>query len=350
MTKIDYNENGIGEWSEIKLQCIKKYLGAYTNIMHYGRFPEFYFLDLFASEGICRSRKTDKLMQGSPLISLSVKPSFSRYFFCELDKEKIRVLQNIRDESPLKNKIEIFDGDCNEKVDEMLASIKISTPFIALLDPQAGDLHWSTIEKISKFNKSEILINFPFGMAINRYMPLSEGGDLTVDLKNKLNEIFGNDKWELIYKERIKNSIGPDEARKKYLKLYLTELISLGYKYYAVKDLRNSKNAHLYYLIFGTKNRKGLEKMKDAFVEGEKIRNNLFFKQDLTQKMYKVFKDFGTVNLDVVLERLLSGTHSYKVQDFKEALKALEKENKLVRTNFRKNARSFNMEDSFKIV
>ena len=256
--KKNYNKNGVGEWSELKLQCIKKYLGAYANIMYYGRFPEFYFLDLFASEGICKSRKTDKLMQGSPLISLSVQPSFSRYFFCDLDKEKVKVLQNIRDKSPLKNKIEIFDGDCNQKVDEILVSIKTSTPFIALLDPQAGDLNWSTIEKLSRFNKSEVLINFPFGMAINRYLPLSEGGEFTLDLKNKLNEIFGNDKWELIYKERIKGSIGPDEARRKYLELYLTELISLGYKYYAVKDLRNSKNVHLYYLIFGTKNRKGL--------------------------------------------------------------------------------------------
>ena len=90
--------------------------------------------------------------------------------------------------------------------------------------------------------------------------------------------------------------------------------------------------------------------MKDAFVEGEKNRNNLFFRQDLTQKIYKVFKDSGVVSLDAILEKLLAGTHNYKVQDFKEALKVLEKENKLVRISLRKNARSFNMDDSFKIV
>ena len=127
-------------------------------------------------------------------------------------------------------------------------------------------------------------------------------------------------------------------------------MISLGYKYYAVKDLRNSKNAHLYYLIFGTKNRKGLEKMKNAFVDNEKDRNSLFFKQELEQKIYKAFNSVGVISLDIILEKLLTGIHNYKVQDFKNALKLLEKDNKLVRVNPRKNARSFNEDDSFKIV
>ena len=63
-----------------------------------------------------------------------------------------------------------------------------------------------------------------------------------------------------------------------------------------------------------------------------------------------MLKDDGVISLNVVLERLLAGTHNYKVQDFRNALIALEREGKLVRVNPRKNARSFNESDLFKIV
>ena len=93
-----------------------------------------------------------------------------------------------------------------------------------------------------------------------------------------------------------------------------------------------------------------MEKIKDSFVKDEQKRNSLFFKQELEQKIYKIFKDVGTISIDTVLEKLLSGIHIYRVQDFKDALKKLEKEDKLVRVKPRKNARSFNDNDSFKII
>ncbi len=341
---------GIGRWSEDKLNCVYKYLGAYSNIIkHAGYYEECYFVDGFASTGFCKSRRTQETIKGSAALALTIDPPFSRYFFIETDENKTKELEKLKKEFP-KLSIEVFMGDCNTEINKVLQQIKDSTPFIALLDPQAGDLYWDTIVSISSKYKAELLINFPLGMAIKRYMPLTEGKNIDSATIDKLNKIFGSKDWEQVYRERKIGKLSPIQANEKYLDIYLLGLEALGFKYYAVKDLRNSRNAHMYYLIFATRNRRGLEKMKDPFVEKEANRESLFFKDMITKKVYNKFKGKQNISLDIILETMLSGKHMYRAQDFKDALKKLEKEGKLVRINPRPGSRSFVESDLFNIV
>ena len=341
--------NEIGEWSEIKLKCIHNYLGAYSNILSRAGYREYYFIDGFASTGFCKSKQTSKMIRGSATLALTVNPPFSKYFFVELDDNKIKELKKLRSLFHSLN-VEIFHGDCNIEIATVLQKIGDNTPFIALLDPQAGDLYWDTIKKISEKNKAELLINFPFGMAINRYMPLVEGKAIDSETMNKLNKIFGAEDWGPIYYERKKETITASQAREKYLDIYLIGLKKLGFKYYAVKNLKNSKNVHIYFLIFATRNRKGLEKMKDNFIAGEPERQTLFFKQDIINTIYNEFAGSQKIMLDTISEKLLTGKNLYRVQDFKDALIHLEKDKKLIRINPRPRCRSFNEIDLFKII
>jgi len=341
--------NEVGPWTELKLEYIKKYLEAYSNILR-STFPEYYFIDAFASSGFYKKRKTRELIYGSPLIALNIQPPFTKYFFIELNKNKADCLESERKNNYSNLDAKIKNGDCNIIIDSILSYINDSIPFIALLDPQAGDLYWETIHKISQKKKVEVLINFPFGMAIRRYMPLTKGKNITKNMKNKLNRIFGDDNWEKIYLERKKNTISSTVAREKYLDLYINNLLSVGFKYYAVKNVKNSLGNHIYYLIFATKHIKGLEKMKDVMVKDEPERNTLFFLQELTNEIYKIFKDEENLNLDTILEKLLPGKHLYRKQDFKDALKRLEAEKKLIRIESRKDAKFFNNDELFNIV
>jgi three-Cys-motif partner protein len=339
----------IGKWSEIKLKCIHNYLGAYSNILSRAGYNEYYFIDGFASTGFCKSKETSTTIRGSATLALSVNPPFSKYFFIELNENKVKELEKLKTLFS-RLKVEIFRGDCNIEIATVLREIGDNTPFIALLDPQAGDLYWDTIQKISNKIKAELLINFPFGMAINRYMPLVEGEAIDSEMREKLNKIFGTENWEPIYYERKKGTITASQAREKYLDIYLIELKKLGFKYFAVKNLKNSINVHIYFLIFATRNRKGLEKMKDYFVEGEAVRQTLFFKQDIINAVYNEFAGSQKISLDTVLEKMLTGTNPYRVQDFKNALIHIEKDKKLIRINPRPRCRSFNETDLFKII
>ncbi len=339
----------IGEWSEIKLRCIYNYLGAYSNILNRGGYKEYYFIDGFASTGFCKSKQTSKMIRGSATLALTVNPPFSKYFFIELDNNKIKELEKLKSLFPGLN-VEIFHGDCNIEITKVLKKIANNNPFLALFDPQAGDLYWDSIQQISEKNKAELLINFPFGMAINRYMPLEDGKDIDGEMRKKLNMIFGTESWQPIYNERKKGAITPSQAREKYLDVYLIGLKQLGFNYYAVKNLKNSKNVHIYYLIFATRNRKGLKKMKDNFVEGEPERQTLFFKQDIINAVYDEFAGSQKISLDNILEKMLTGKNLYRVQDFKDALIYLEKDKKLIRINPRPRCRSFNETDLFNII
>lgn len=77
----------IGFWSEIKLEIIKKYAGAYTSIMSKQDWCRGYvYIDAFAGAGKHISRKTGEMVSGSPLNALEVIPPFTEYFFIDLDE------------------------------------------------------------------------------------------------------------------------------------------------------------------------------------------------------------------------------------------------------------------------
>ncbi len=349
MTKKIYGL-AIGKHSEIKLNCIKRYLSAYSNIIsHVNYSKDYYFIDGFAGTGYCKRKGTQTEIDGSPIIALNIKPPFTKYFFIELDQKKAQELEKIKTLRP-NTSIKIFQGDCNIKINEVLHEIGSNDPFIALLDPQAGDLYWNTIARIAEKNKAELFINFPFGMAINRYMPIVEGINISPEMELKLNRIFSSNEWKTIYIERKNGLIKPAIARDKYLDLYLQGLKALGFKYYAVKNIKNSRKAHIYYLIYATHHLKGLEKMKDYLVKNEQDRDTFFFKNELNNKIYKEFSGSKIISLDEILEKMLSGKHLYKVQDFKNALISLEKDKKLIRINPRPRSRSFNKNDQFYII
>ncbi|MCK4905531.1 three-Cys-motif partner protein TcmP [bacterium] len=348
MTKKVFGKK-VGEWSERKLACIYKYLSAYSNIISRAGYQEYYFIDGFAGSGFCTSKKTSKTISGSATLALEINPPFSCYFLVELTEKKVKELEKLKKLFP-KLPIKIFKGDCNVEIIKVLNQINNNIPFIALLDPQAGDLYWDTIIKISEKSKAELLINFPFGMAINRYMPLWKGKTIDTEMRKKLIKIFGSEEWDSIYQERRKRTISASIAKGKYLNIYLQGLKGLGFKYYAVKNIKNSHNVHMYYLIFATRKRRGLEKMKDHFVEGEPGRKTLFFLQDITNAVYNEFAGRGNLSLNNILEKMLPGKHLYRVQDFKDALIKLEKNKKLNRVNPRPRCRSFNNDDLFNII
>lgn len=343
--------NEIGAWTELKLEYIKKYLEAYSNILR-SKFPEYHFIDAFAGSGFCKKRKTRELIYGSPLIALNIQPPFTKYFFIELNKNKADCLEAERKNNYPNLDAKIKNGDCNIIIDSILSCINDSIPFIALLDPQAGDLYWETIYKISLKRRAEVLINFPFGMAIRRYMPFTKGKNILQNMKNKLNKIFGNNNWEGVYEERKRHKISSTVAREKYLDLYLKNLTSIGFEYYASKNIKNSQNNHIYYLIFATKHIKGLEIMKDIMVKDESERNSLYRIEELNNlanDIYDHFKCKSNLNLQTILKKLLPGKHLYTKQDFKEALKILETKKKLIRLVPRQNAKSFNDNELFNI-
>lgn len=87
-----------GNWTEQKLDCVSKYLNAYTTIMDKQVF-NFAYVDAFAGTGYRKLKLEEdpnetlfpelisqdilKFRQGSARNALEVQPRFQKYFFIE---------------------------------------------------------------------------------------------------------------------------------------------------------------------------------------------------------------------------------------------------------------------------
>ena len=83
----------IGPWSEIKLQILKKYAGAYSQILTaQNRFTHAY-IDAFAGAGEHVGRSTGEFVPGSPLNALLVRPPFKEFYLIDLDPSRVENLR-----------------------------------------------------------------------------------------------------------------------------------------------------------------------------------------------------------------------------------------------------------------
>jgi three-Cys-motif partner protein len=120
----------------------------------------------------------------------------------------------------------------------------------AFLDPEGLELRWSTVERLARIRKMDLIINF------------STSGLLRSHGKNHFDAItrfFGNENWWDDF-----NLTDTVLRRRKLIGRYLDQLKNLGYYIeenpdveYSDISFKNSKNAEVYSLIFASKSELG---------------------------------------------------------------------------------------------
>lgn len=229
----------VGDWTLDKLKIIESYLPAYLSATQ--TTVEQIYIDGFAGPGQNQLRGSGKIVDGSPMLALDAHaPSgnrFDKLYFIEKDKAASDELQQLVKDRDMAHRSTVIPGDVNAELPRTVHRFNQESPIFVLLDTEGIDPEWRTIEEIADW-RTELLINFPLGMAINRN-PDSE----------KVDKYFGTDAWRPIW------SAGPSLRASRLLSLYRDRLANLGYKY-QVEDPRLVKgegNRRLYYLIFASK-------------------------------------------------------------------------------------------------
>lgn len=272
-----------GSWTEQKLNCVSKYLSAYTTIMNKQNF-KFAYVDAFAGTGY-RELKLDEdqkeilfpelisqeilnFRQGSVRNALEVKPRFQKYFFIEQDEHNFSELKKLKDEFVQKqdflpDDIECLQSDANTFLDDFCNKEWERHRALVFLDPFGMQVEWKTIQSIAKTKAIDLWLLFPIG-TVNRL--LKRNGDIRPSIQEKLNLFFGNETWyDVFYK--IAQQIPMFEVQNQWVK---TGDIFIEIERYFVKrlkeifsgvaekplPLRNSKNVPLYLLCFAAGNPK----------------------------------------------------------------------------------------------
>ena len=272
-----------GDWTEQKLECVRKYLHAYTTIMSNQPF-RFAYIDAFAGTGYREMESdedTDELMfpdlvspevvsfrDGSARNALEGQPLFMKYVFIEKNANKYAELEELREEFLLKEEfsedmIECVHGDANTYLKNLCRKSWKTHRALVFLDPYGMQVEWTTIESIANTQAIDLWILFPLG-TVNRL--LKRNGEIRPSLRARLDSFFGEPDWYDVFYQLAKQiSLFNEEQWQKTGNIFVTieqyfiNRLQGTFEGVATNPLplRNSKNVPLYLLCFAAGNRKG---------------------------------------------------------------------------------------------
>ena len=254
-----------------KLAYFRKYIEAY--LVATKRLPIKYYIDAFAGSGKCilcdekcKSRGGltchkcggGKLVDGSAMISLKTKNTFSGYLFIDLNKNYIKELEKFIEEldQTLQKKILLKNSDSNIVLRNIYKYIPRYAGCLIFLDPEGSELEWETIKYLSKIDKADLLILYPYDMALVR---------LISNYTAKLDKFYGTPDWIIIY--RAKENFNAGKRKTALLNFYTRNLEKLGFKYVICKPVRKRLRSgkSLYHLILASHHPAATKIMEDIF-------------------------------------------------------------------------------------
>ena len=274
-----------GEWTTVKLKVLAHYLQSYTTALKKTRFHKLY-IDAFAGTGyrdVRRDNEEDSpqntlfpdlaepepqsFLDGSARLALQTEPHFDQYIFIERSPDRCAHLESLKSEFPgLANKVDIRQGDANDKIQDLCAKDWRSNRAVLFLDPYGMQVEWKTIEAIAKTKAIDLWLLFPLGIGVNRL--LTKSGDIPKSWRRRLDLLLGTEDWydEFYRVETTPTLFGEDKERVVKAKMetigrYFNNRLKSIFTGVAKEPgvLRNSANNPLYLLCFAV----GNERAKD---------------------------------------------------------------------------------------
>ena len=196
----------VGEWSKGKYRLVAIYNRLFSTGMK-NNWKRVY-IDLFSGPGASKIRGTNKIIMGSPLVAASVRFPFTKYIFCDSIEDKISSLQERIEEFYPNHDCVYIEGDCNDRIKDILSEIprpsKTSTLLcFSFIDPYALLIKFETIRRLST-RFVDYVINLPFEIDAGRNISLYEGDHSRIDYL--LGDNDWREKWE-IEKRKGKNIV-----------------------------------------------------------------------------------------------------------------------------------------------
>ncbi|MGK7921692.1 MAG: three-Cys-motif partner protein TcmP [Trichodesmium sp.] len=268
-----------GNWTEDKLNRVRKYLGAYAKIMNKYSF-NYAYIDAFAGTGYREIKEIEdkdtllfpefsdlavqRFLDGSARIALQVTPRFNKYIFIEKNESKVSELNQLKRDFPqLADDIVIVNEEANKFLKNICLKDWTRHRAVLFLDPFGMDVKWNTVELIAQTKAIDLWYLFPI-MGVNRL--LKKDGNIEEVNRSKLNEIFGTIDWyDTFYQVRGEQnlfgfySFTEKTVDGKSIGQYFIDRLKTIFEGVAENPLLlyNSCNSPLFLLCFAAANKKG---------------------------------------------------------------------------------------------
>lgn len=284
-----------GSWTQEKLDRLRKYLPAYTQIFHSNeraRYLRTVYVDAFAGTGYSapanaksasdfslfpelQGDEAQSFLKGSAQIALDVEPSFNHYLFIEKEPEyadELTRLRNLHRNSGLS--IQIEQANANSFLPEWCRKQDWrSTRAVVFLDPYSMQVEWSTLVALSH-GRVDLWLLWPIGQAINRLLPSKKLPPPA--WRRALARSLGTDEWEAKFyapQPQIQLDFGDGGAEHVVktadfgqLEDFFIERLQLLFPFVAKNPLYlyNSQHVPLYLLCFAAHNETAVKIAQDV--------------------------------------------------------------------------------------
>lgn len=270
-----------GDWTNDKLERVRKYLVAYATIMRKQKFL-FAYVDAFAGTGYRTLEQDEKpsellfpefiekdskqFVEGSARIALQVQPRFDRYIFIEKDPQRFAELQKLKAEFPaVSDDIVLVNAEANAYLQDLCLNRKWQKHrAVMFLDPFGMQVTWDTLVAIADTKAIDLWILFPVGVAVNRL--LTRDGKIQRGWQKRLDALFGESAWhEVFYRTKSEASLFGDRiviekvGSFDLIGQYFVKRLKTAFAGVAESPLPllNSRNVPLFLLCFAAGNPKG---------------------------------------------------------------------------------------------
>jgi three-Cys-motif partner protein len=160
----------VRHWTREKLWFWNRYVDITTTAMV--DKPQWQaglvYVDLFGGPGVLRMRNSGKRIPGSPLVAAYAPKPFRKILVCELDPELASACEKRLAATPASGRFEVFGGDCNQKVHEMIARIPPRALTLAFVDPEGLHANFETIRTLSSCGQVDLLVLLADGYDFSR--------------------------------------------------------------------------------------------------------------------------------------------------------------------------------------
>ena len=264
----------IGPWSEVKLDIVREYAQAYSQILSAQNKPRLYhvYIDAFAGAGVHLSRSTGEFVLGSPLNALNVTPPFLEYHFIDINQTRVGGLQQVARQQ---TNVHVHEGDCNQVLlQEVFPKVRFKDyrRGLCLLDPYGLHLDWQVIYTAGQMKSVEIFLNFPI-MDMNMNVLKHNPDRVPPEQAERMTRFWGDESWKTSAYSTSGNLYGYEEKtdNETITNAFRLRLLNVaGFKHVSRPlAMRNSRDAVVYYLFFASPKPVAERIVKDIFKKHE---------------------------------------------------------------------------------
>ena len=254
---------GQGAWSRDKLHFVAYFSDLFNGGMK-NRWPTRAYVDLFAGPGRCIDRDANAEFDGSPLMALKRKPSFTHLFFNDINPQFVKALKKRQKLECPEADVQYFNSDCNKAALQIADRIPPYALTLVFIDPWNYELAFDSLAHLGKRKATDLIVTF-HTTAIKRN---AHQGIKAVDA------FLGDQNWRERYWKAQGNVSRPPTTV--LIDTFRDRLGSeLGYTKFGDPALiRYSNGSPAFYLLFASKHPRGLdfwEKSSARLRSGQRI-------------------------------------------------------------------------------